>query len=67
MMCMNTENIKRIRAFLDRPSVSQAFLATQADVHQNTLVGVTGDGWRPSAKTMRKLVAALDRLELVMS
>jgi len=64
---MDTENIARIRAFMERTGVTQVMLAKQADLHPNTLIGLKRDDQKQLApKTIRALVRVVDRLETVL-
>lgn len=61
-MVRNT--IQRIRSHLREPGVTKKGLAEKAGLHPNTLQGVDGDRWNPSAATLialeRQLPAADD-------
>lgn len=49
---MVTNTIQRIRAHLREPGVTKKALAEKAGLHPNTLQGVEGDRWNPSAATL---------------
>jgi DNA-binding XRE family transcriptional regulator len=53
----------RIAALLGRPHMTKAILASNASVHRNTLNGVEEEGWNPRAKTLDRIMAAVERLE----
>ena len=54
---MITGTIERIRAHLQRPGVTKKALAEQAGLHPNTLQGIEGPKWNPTAATLIALEA----------
>jgi 3,4-dihydroxy 2-butanone 4-phosphate synthase/GTP cyclohydrolase II len=50
----------RARAELAREGMTRTALARAAGLHENTLIGMEGDGWKPSLKTLNKLEAYLN-------
>jgi len=56
-----TEEISRIQSALSSGLFRFDKLAETAGVHRNTLRAATRKGWSPNAKTVQKLIDALDR------
>ncbi len=57
-----TEEISRIQRAIRSGIFRRGELAKLADVHRNTIRRAAGSDWTPSAATVEKLIAALDRI-----
>lgn len=64
---MITATIERIRAHLKQPGVTKKGLAEKAGLHPNTLQGIEGHGWNPSAATLIALEAQLPPTERMVA
>lgn len=60
---MVTDLIERIRAALKREGVTPGALARRAELHRNTLYGVEGDKWNPTAATLKALEPHIEAIE----
>lgn len=59
---MNVDKaIARIRQFKAEHKLTMAAFARMAELHENTLRFIDRDDWNPSAETLRKLEAAVER------
>lgn len=56
------EEILRIRRALTSGLIVRGKLANEADVHRNTIRRAANSGWSPTARTVQKIIDALDRI-----
>ena len=60
---MVTDLIERIRAALRKKGVTAVDLAHRAGLHRNTLSGVDGEEWNPTAATLKAIEPHLASIE----
>ena len=64
---MSTDDLARLRAFLNRPGVTKRLVTEAAKVGRNALQGVEEDGWECSKRSASLLIRAVDRLEAALA
>jgi hypothetical protein len=60
---MRQNDIERVRDVIRRTGVSNIFVAKVARVSRNRLNGVKDPDWSPRPRTLRKIVAAIDKID----
>lgn len=56
------ESLDRIRRAVNENGLKKSKLADEAEMSPDVLIGIESDDWNPKAKTVEKLIDALDRI-----